>query len=395
MDGPFIATSHRFEYFHFVTSPAGRCIQKRFADPGVCVRTLRKYIITETLISILSVLFLFVALFFIFDLIQGIADGEQLNVGLIFTLVGSALEIPSWAYELVPLSALTGTLIALARFSSNSEYVVMRSAGMSLKNLTSTLSIVAILVSFITLLVGEFIVPKAQRVLQEITVSSGPEQHVIAQTFRSGHWIKDQDRIINVARLTKKFDLSGILIFELNDEDRSVRRMIKASNGIINENEWQLSDVRVTEIYSNRLVRSVSPSLSLNTSITPKILNSLLLGEEHLTYLELARYIHHLEANGEEVYRYKSAQWTKISHVVTVFLLVFIAVAFVSFENRGRHAGFWIFIGITSGVGLYFATQLIKSIGTIGRWNPATFSLIPIGLILITAYFFVVSRERR
>lgn len=359
------------------------------------MRTLRKYIISETLISISSVLFLFIALFFIFDLIQGIAEGNQLNAGLMLTLLRSALEIPSWAYELVPLSALTGTLIALARFSSYSEYVVMRSAGMSLKNLILTLSVVAVFVSFITLLVGELIVPKAERMLQNITVSSAPEQHVIAQTFRSGHWIKDKSRIINVARLTKSFELSGILIFELDDEDRSVERMIKASSGIIDENKWQLSDVRVTEIYSDRLIRTASPFLSLNTSINPKILNSLLLGEEHLTYLELEGYIDHLETNGEEVYRYKSAQWSKISHLVTVFLLVLIAVAFVSFENRGRHVSFWIFIGILCGVGLYFSTQLINSIGTIGRWPPAMFSLIPMFLILLVAYFFVVSRERR
>jgi lipopolysaccharide export system permease protein len=359
------------------------------------VKTLRKYIVTEMLISVFSVLSLFVALFFLFDLIQGFAEGEQSNLGISLTLFRSALETPSWAYELVPLSALTGALIALARFASYSEYVVMRSAGMSLKSLILTLSIVALIVSSVTFFVGEVIVPRAERVLQTIDVNSELEQHVIAQTFRSGHWIKDQNRVINVTRLTKNFDLSGILIFELDENDRSVNRMIKASTGVIDENKWQLSDVHVTDIYSDRLVRSSSSSLILNTLINPKILNSLLLGEAHLTYLELARYIEHLEDNGEDVYRYKSAQWSKISHLVTVFLLVLIAVAFINFESRGRHAGFWIFIGTTCGVGLYFMTQLITSIGTIGRWHPATFSLIPIMLILIVAYYFVANRERR
>ena len=156
------------------------------------MRTLRKYIITDTLVSIGSVLFLFVALFFLFDLIQAIAEGKQSNMGIGLTLYGSALEVPSWAYELIPLSALTGTLTALARFSSYSEYVVMRSAGMSLKSLMLILSVVALIVSSVAFLVGELIVPKAERVLQTINVGSGSEQHVIAQTFRSGHWIKDQ-----------------------------------------------------------------------------------------------------------------------------------------------------------------------------------------------------------
>lgn len=359
------------------------------------MRTLRKYIITETLVSIGSVLFLFVALFFLFDLIQAIAEGKQSNMGIGLTLYGSALEIPSWAYELIPLSALTGTLTALARFSSYSEYVVMRSAGMSLKSLILILSVVALIVSTVAVLLGELIVPRAEKLLQSMNVSSGSEQHVIAQTFRSGHWIKDQDRIINVTRLTKNFELSGVLILEFDNNNRSVNRMIKASTGIIDENKWQLSGVHVTDIYSDRLVRSSTPSLTLNTLISPEILNSLLLGEAHLTYLELARYIEHLEINGEDVYRYKSAQWSKISHLITVFLLVLIAVAFISFENRNRHTGFWIFIGTSCGIGLYFMTQLITSIGTIGRWHPATYSLIPIVLILFGAYAFVANRERR
>ena len=359
------------------------------------MRTLRKYIITEILISIFSVLSLFVSLFFLFDLIQGIAEGDQLNIGRSLTLFGSVLEVPSWAYELVPLSALTGTLTALARFSSYSEYVVMRSAGMSLKMLMMTLSVVALIVSSLTFLLGELIVPRAERALQTINASSQLEQHVIAQTFRSGHWIKDQDRIINVTRLTKNFELSGILIFEFDENDRSANRIIKAATGFIDENKWQLIDVQVTEIYPDRIERSSLSSLMLDTLINPKILNSLLVGETHLTYLELTRYIEHLENNGEDVYRYKSAQWSKISHLVTVFLLVFIAVAFVSFENRGRHAGFWIFIGTACGVGLYFMTQLISSIGAIARWHPAAHSLIPIVLILITAYSFVVNREQR
>ncbi len=124
------------------------------------MRTLRKYIITETLVSIGSVLCLFVALFFLFDLIQAIAEGKQSNMGIGLTLYGSALEVPSWAYELIPLSALTGTLTALARFSSCSEYVVMRSAGMSLKSLMLILSVVALIVSSVAFLVGELIVPK-------------------------------------------------------------------------------------------------------------------------------------------------------------------------------------------------------------------------------------------
>ncbi len=359
------------------------------------MKTLRKYVISETLIGISSTLGLFVVLFFLFDLVHVLSDGGQLATGLGVVVLRSALEIPSWIYELVPLSALTGALIVLARFSSNSEYVVMRSSGMSLKRFALILSIVALIASSITLIVGELVIPKAQKMLQTIVVKAGSDQHVIAQTFRSGHWIKGRDRIINITRLTKDFQLSGILIFELNAADRAVKRIIKASSGSIKDEKWDLRDVRVTDIYSDRLVRSKHSTMNLNTNINSQIINSLLSGESNLTYLELAHYIEHLENNGEDVYRYKSVQWSKIGHLVTVFLLILIAPTFIGFESRGRHVGFWIFIGSVSGVGLYFMNQLLKSIGTIARWHPATYTFIPIVVILIMAYWFVANRERR
>ena len=359
------------------------------------MKTLRKYVIGETLIGISSTLGLFVVLFFLFDLVHVLSDGGQLATGLGLVVLRSALEIPSWIYELVPLSALTGSLIVLARFSSNSEYVVMRSSGMSLKNLALILSIVALIASSITLIVGELVIPKTQKMLQTIDVKTGSDQHVVAQTFRSGHWIKDRDRIINITRLTKDFQLSGILIFELNAADRAVTRIIKASSGSIKDENWDLRDVRMTDIFSDRLVRSKHSTMNLNTNINPQIINSLLAGESNLTYLELAHYIEHLENNGEDVYRYKSVQWAKIGHLVTVFLLILIAPTFVGFESRGRHAGFWIFIGSLSGVGLYFMNQLLKSIGTIARWHPAAYTFIPIVVILMMAYWFVANREKR
>ena len=43
----------------------------------------------------------------------------------------------------------------------------------------------------------------------------------------------------------------------------------------------------------------------------------------------------------------------------------------------------------------YFMSQLLKSIGTIGRWHPVTYTFVPILFILILAYWFVINREKR
>ena len=73
----------------------------------------------------------FLALFAFFDLIGELRDLGNGNYHLqqIFSVV--LFWVPAHAYELFPVAVLIGTLYVLAHFASNSEFTVMRAAGLS------------------------------------------------------------------------------------------------------------------------------------------------------------------------------------------------------------------------------------------------------------------------
>lgn len=359
------------------------------------MRILGRYLVREILLSILVVLAIFLSLFVLFDFIQRISSATYLEAGIWKLIAEVVLTMPSFAYELAPLSALTGTLLALAKFASQSEYVVIRSSGVSLVRMSSILLIVSFVFSSGTFVVGEIIAPYSDKVLKRVEQIK-PSGEAIAQTFRSGHWIKDRERIFNIKVLNEDFDMSGITIFEINLSDRSIRRILRADSGRITENgTWTFSDIEMTEISNTGIHRSNINSIEFDTTITTEILSSLVSRESKLSIWDLNRYINHLKNNGEDYYSYESAHWSRIGHLMTVFLLVLVAPTFISVENRQRHVGFWVFIGVVSGVALYFLNQLIKSIGTINRWPPEIHTFLPVLLILLASYAYIYRQERR
>jgi len=95
------------------------------------IPTLQRYLARQIWAAVTFVLVGFLALFAFFDLIAELRDlgkGEYVLRQIVTVVL---LGLPAHAYELMPVAVLIGTLYVLAHLSSNSEYTVMRGAGLS------------------------------------------------------------------------------------------------------------------------------------------------------------------------------------------------------------------------------------------------------------------------
>jgi len=123
------------------------------------IPTIERYLAREIYGAVGFVLLGFLALFAFFDLIAELRDLGIGNYHLrqIFTVVG--LWVPAHAYELFPVAVLIGSLYVLAHLSSNSEYTVMRAAGLSPGRAGALLVKVGLAVVVATFSIGEWIAP--------------------------------------------------------------------------------------------------------------------------------------------------------------------------------------------------------------------------------------------
>src|SRR4051812_34265437 len=127
------------------------------------MRTLRRYLAAEIIAATGFVLAALLALFAFFDLVHEMNDfgrgGYQLKAILLHVL----LLVPYHVYEALPLAALIGTLFVLAHLVASSEYVVMRTSGVSLTRLSFALLTIGFVFSITTFVFGEFLGPPAQQ----------------------------------------------------------------------------------------------------------------------------------------------------------------------------------------------------------------------------------------
>ena len=110
---------------------------------------LTKYLNKEFFISIAMIMFGLIALFSFFDFIQEINDLGKGGYGLMQVINYVLLSIPGHIYEIIPLAVLIGSMYTVGELSQNSEFTVMRSSGLSIKKIASSLIYVGLFFAFL------------------------------------------------------------------------------------------------------------------------------------------------------------------------------------------------------------------------------------------------------
>src|SRR5660397_31891 len=189
------------------------------------MKVLQRYFASEIIKSVLFVLVAFLALFAFFDLISELKyvgrTGYQWQHAFLFVF----MNLPAYAYELMTISVLIGTIYSLARLASNSEFTVMRAASMSTQHACGILAKICLVFVVATLLLGEVITPLTAQMAEKMKRSA--RGTAMNTAFRSGMWSKDQirdkvdgdvkgSRFLNVGELRPNGELRKLRIYELD-----------------------------------------------------------------------------------------------------------------------------------------------------------------------------------
>ena len=103
-----------------------------------------------------------ISLFVIFTFLDQMSDIEQ-DYNLIAVIKYVSYSIPRMFYETVPYAALIGSLTGLGILASNSELIIMRTAGISTWQIAIATMKPALAFVIAGLLVGELILPDFER----------------------------------------------------------------------------------------------------------------------------------------------------------------------------------------------------------------------------------------
>jgi lipopolysaccharide export system permease protein len=357
------------------------------------MRILRGYLARQIVASVALVLVALLMLFAFFDLLNELDDVGQGRFSVVAALLIVALSLPGRLYELFPVAVLIGTLFALARLVLNSEYAVMRTSGVSVAALGSALALVGLGFAAVAFVAGEFLTPYSEEEAQRLKLRQ--TSNVVASSFRSGLWVKDDESFVNVARILHDATLQDIRIYQF-DADYRLLAISQARTGRYErENTWQLQDVVLTRFEEGRTTVSRMPQLQWRSVLTPRILSVLLVPPDKMSIFTLFSYVRHLQENHQESSRYEIALWTKFIYPLAVVVMMFLALPFAYMNAREGGVSLRIFIGIMLGLTYHVVSRLFGHLGALASWPPMLAAFAPTLLFLTLATVLIYRQERR
>jgi len=354
---------------------------------------LRKYLAREIYAATLLVLVAFLMLFAFFDLINELNYLGKGNYRLQHVLLFVLLSLPGHVYELIPIAVLIGTLYALSHLAANSEYTVMRVSGLSPFAAGVALARIGAIFVALTFAFGELVTPYAERAAQQLRLSS--MSAVVAQEFRSGLWVKDEFRFVNVRQVMPDSTLKGVKIYEF-DSDYRLRSISYAGRGEFKGgNTWRLSAVAQTRFDGGGTRVSKLEETDWRSVLTPDLLSVLLVQPEKMSAVDLYQFTRHLSENRQQTDLYEIAMWKKLLYPFATLVMMALALPFAYVQVRVGGLGVKVFSGIMLGVLFHLLNGLSSSLGIIQNWAPFYAAALPSVLFLTGAMGMMWWVEKR
>lgn len=379
------------------------------------MKVLTRYVAKEVLIATLFVLVALVALIAFFDLVsqaRNIGNRYSISMALFLTM----LKLPSRLYEVMPIAALLGAVYTMSRLASNSEFTIMRVAGLSPFRLAGMMTVPAFILIAMTYCLGEWLTPAADMMRNDMD-NILFNRKLSARGYSSGVWVKDNVkeqqnagqatvRFVNVHNLIAgEHSRTGAWrVFEF-DKDGSLIRVLHAPEAnYISGRGWHLKDAKVETL--PKITHDETPmvekssarkdvDLMLPSEMRPEILGVLTIKPERMGISDLWQYIAHLKETRQTSDRYQVALWSKVFYPLAIFVMLAVAMPFAYLNTRSGGVSIKIFAGLMIGISFYALNNIFSFLGVLNTWHPMVVAVVPTSVMLICAAVALWLLERR
>lgn len=293
------------------------------------------------------------------------------------------LTVPGYLYDFYPAAVLVGGLLGLGGLAAHSELTVMRASGMSMLRLARPVLLAGVILALLGMLMGETIGAWGQEKANQMRAEARGSG--VSVNLKSGLWLRDGDRFINVRQALVGGRLNEVRVFTINAQslpDRIMTARYALSEG---GDLWRLYDVRESTLSTDPpggavLVKS-EPIRAHVRLFSQKILNIAVLNPRHMNILQLSAYVHYLNQNQLDASVYTSALWARVFAPISVLVMLFVTLPFVFAPQRGGGAGRWLFIAIVLGVVYLTLVQIVSAFapvyGARHAWVPFLSAALP------------------
>jgi len=346
---------------------------------------LDRYIGKSVLLAIVAVLGIILGLASLFALIDELND---LSATYTFLDAGSfvLLTAPRRLYDMLPMAALIGCLIGLGSLASSSELTIMRAAGVSIGRIVWAVMKPMLVLMLVGLLIGEYVAPVTENKAQaDRSLAQGGGE---AQSSKRGMWHRQGEEFVHINSVQPNGLLLGVTRYRF-DAERKIQTSSFARRAQYVEGKWMLNDVSTTYFRGDHTEVVKSPEEVWDVSVTPELLNTVVLAPESLSITGLWDYIHYLADQGLNNSRYWLAFWTKVLQPLVTAALVLMAISFIFGPLRSVTLGQRVFTGVLVGFVFRIAGDLLGPSSQVFGFPPLLAVVIPAGICALAGLWLM------
>jgi lipopolysaccharide export system permease protein len=355
------------------------------------VNVLTGYMVREILKGSFIALLLLLTLFNLFTLSDELRFLGKGTYGLKEIFYFVTLTSPTTFYELIPASALLGSLFVLGNMGNNRELIAMQAAGLSIFGIIKAAMLAGAILVVIALFVGELIAPNAERAARTLKVTAQNGQ--IMLNARYGLWLREGKRFINVRQVKDDGNLADISIYDLDNQLRLQRVTHAEQATFIADQRWKLGQIKYSDISTKQMIANQQSEQTWTSSIEPNLLKVVVVNADNLSLYDLAMYVDYLKDNHQKAQIFELAFWGRVVNPLLTFVMLLVSVPFVIGVKRGANVGSRMMAGIMIGMGFNLIDKIVGHVGLIYDLNPPLVAVTP-SLTALALALFAVSRVR-
>ncbi len=333
--------------------------------------------ILGSVLMVAAVLLVLGALVVFIDQQEDIGSGNYTTLGAVwFTL----LSLPQQAFELLPITALIGSLLGLGSLARGSEITVIRATGISIAHLAGMALLAGLVLVGLAVVLGEFLGPALQQTAKEQKAFSRLSN--VSFGGHGGAWVRDGDLFLHVSGQSGEFEFGGVQIFQLSPQHEllAVGAAERGTAGA--KGNWLLSNYAESRFSGDTVTKSNPGQRVLHSNVTAGFLGLASQSPGQLTNRALFRLIRYYRANSLSDREYVFAFWS-----------VLLAIPFVLGSLRTAGAGTRMLMGLVLGVGFFLLQRLIESGTVVFNLNPVLLAWLPTALLALVV-FVLLARVR-
>ena len=348
------------------------------------MNVLTGYIVKEVLKGSFVALLLLLTLFNLFTFSDELKDlGGGYGLKQIFYFI--ALTSPRVIYELVPASALLGSLFILGSMGNNRELIAMRAAGLSIFGIIKAVMLAGTILVIFSILVGEFVAPATEQMARLIRVSARNEQ--VLMNAKYGLWLREGKKFINVRQVEDDGNLADISIYEV-DYQQHLHQVTHADEAVfLGKQQWKMKNIKKSEISTQQMLASTQVNLLWKSTVAPNLLKIAVVSPNNLSLFDLDGYISFLKKNHQKSHAFELAFWGRLVNPLVTFIMLLLSAPFVIGVKRGVSVGERMMIGIVIGMGFNIIDKIVGHLGLIYNLSPPLMAFIPSLTVLALALF--------